>query len=262
MNLPDLVILALVEGVADVLPIDASAHALLVSKVVGWRAGSIAIAIHLGAALALGVYLWREVGQIGLAILRLRKARIEPGLRLLIKALLTAAPWIALAATIGTAPVAPLSDLALVGGITILCALAMGVIDRLCMTVKRVEHIGGITALTIGLAQLLAFIPGVGRVAVALTTARLLGLERPAAYRFVLLANIPVLLAAATDEVVQNLIKGVRPATTDILAFGLTFALVLLATAVAMSWVRALGLLPFALYRLGLGIGLIVLGMM
>jgi undecaprenyl-diphosphatase len=261
LNLPDLVIVALVEGVADILPIDPSAHALLISRLLGWRAGTIAVAIHLAEAMALLVYLWRETTLIGQGLWKLRKVRIEPGTRLLVKTLVASVPWIVLVSLLGSPPAAGLGEMLAVGVVTILCALAMWVIDRMCMTVKRIDHVGGATALAIGFVQLLAFFPGVGRVAVMLTCARLLGLERPAAYRFVLLVNVPVLLAAAGQDGVLASLRGVRPAAGDVLAFAITFILVLLAAAIGMAWIRRFGLVPFAAYRLLVGAALVVLAL-
>ncbi len=260
MQLPDLVILALVEGVADALPLDATAHALVVAKLLGWRAGTIDAAIHLGAAGALLLYLWRDVLLIGQGLWKLRRARIEPGTNLLAKALITAMPWLVGTALLGAPPAAGLGDLSLVGWVTIGCALLMGVVDKLCMTVKRIEHLGGATALIVGATQLFALVPGVGRVAVALTAVRLLGLERPDAYRFVLLANVPILLADGGMHAVQYSLQGLQPADSDLMAFGVTFVLVLLALPLAMAWVRRAGLLPFTVYRLLIGAGLVGLG--
>lgn len=259
MNLPDFLVLALVEGVADALPIDATAHSLLASKILGWRAGTIGVSIHLGAALALFAFLWREVGLIGQGLWKLRKARIEPGMRLLTKVLVTAAPWVVIVTVNGHPAPPQLSDLLVVGLVTILCAVVLGVSDRLCMTVKRVEHVGGLSAIVVGLAQLLAVFPGVGRSAAVLTATRMLGVERPAAYRYMLLVNIPALLAESGHDAVQFFLQGVRPSATDALAAGITFALVLLAVSVGMSWANRISLMPFALYRLAVGAGLVAL---
>jgi undecaprenyl-diphosphatase len=257
LQLLDLVILALVEGVADVLPIDATGHALAVAKLLGWRAGTIDAAVHLGAAFALLLYLRRDVMLIGQGLWKLRKGRIEPGTSLLAKILIAAAPWLVASALLGTPPVPTLADLPLVGGITIGCALLMAVIDKLSMTVKRIEHLGGATALVIGVAQLFAIIPGVGRLAIGLTTARLLGQERPDAYRFVLLATVPILLVDGVTHAVQYSLDGLQIAKSDIVAFGVTGFLILLALPLSMAWIRHSGLFPFALYRLLVGAGLI-----
>ncbi|HXP97918.1 MAG TPA: undecaprenyl-diphosphate phosphatase [Telmatospirillum sp.] len=262
MQLPDIVIFALAEGVADILPVDATAHSLVVAKLLGWRAGTIGAAIHLGAAFALLLYLWRDVLLIGQGLWKLRRARIEPGTSLLAKALLAAFPWLAATTLLGAAPVPGLADLVLVGAVTIFCALLMGVVDKLCMTVKRTEHLSGLTALIVGVAQLFALVPGVGRVAAALTAVRMLGLERPDAYRFVLLVNIPILLADGIAHAVHYSLDGLQPSDSDFVMFGVTCGLVLLALSISMAWIRRAGLLPFALYRLLLGVGLICLGVL
>jgi undecaprenyl-diphosphatase len=261
LQLPDLAILALVEGVADILPIDASAHGLLVSRLAGWRAGTIGAAVHLGVGAALLLYLWRDIGAIGLGLWRLRKGRVDPGAVLLFKALVAAAPWIVATSLVLAVPVAGLGDLAVVGAVTIVAAVIMLVVDRMSMTVKRIEHLEGANALVIGILQLLGLVPGVGRVAVALTVARLFGLERPDAYRFVLLANLPILLADGLSRSVQYSLQGLRPADSDVLVFAATFGLVLLAVSLTMAWVRRSGLGLFFLYRLCLGGALIALAL-
>lgn len=257
VNLPDLVILGFVEGVADVLPIDATSHALLVSRLVGWRAGTIGAAIHFGAALALLLYFWRDVLVIGQGLWKLRKRRIEPGTSLLAKLVLTAAPWLVATSFLGSTVVPGLSAMALVGGVTVASAFFMAVIDKMSMTVKRIEHLGGATALAIGVVQLLALIPGVGRVAASLTTARLLGLERPDALRFVLLSNIPILLASAGGAGISYYLQGLRPADGDLLVGAMTFVFVLIAVSLAMAWLRRATLLPFTIYRGIIGVALI-----
>ncbi|MTJ84198.1 MAG: undecaprenyl-diphosphate phosphatase [Telmatospirillum sp.] len=259
MQLPDLAIIALIEGVADVLPVDATGHALAVSKLAGWRAGTIAASVHLGAALALLLYLWRDMAAIGLGLWRVRRRRIEPGTVLLLKAVTAALPWIVAVAALGAVPVPGLGDLKAVGLITIVSALLMGAVDRMSMTVKRIEHLERSSALVVGVIQLLALVPGGGRVAIGRTTARLFGLERPHAYRFVLLANLPILLVEGIGRSLHYYAQGLGPTETDLLAAAVTFLLVLLAVWLTMAWIRRAGLLPFCLYRLALGAGLIAL---
>jgi undecaprenyl-diphosphatase len=259
LNLPQLFLLALVHGVADVLPIDATAHTLLFSTLVGWRAGTIGVAIDFGAALALVVYLWRDIVSIGRGLWRLRRGRLEFGTRLLIRCLLAAAPWVVAIVILGIGPEGRVSDLLTVGVVVIVVAVAMGLADRLSMTVNRIEHVTGITALFIGLVQLAALITGVGRVAIGLTAARLLGLERSSATRFVLLSSVPVLLAEAYGCIVAFHMDSLLPGPTDLLALGLTSVLVLAAVAVSVPWTNRVGLLPFVLYRMVLGAGLIAL---
>jgi undecaprenyl-diphosphatase len=258
VNLPDLGILALVEGVADIMPIDASAHSMLAARLSGWRAGPLAAAIHLGAILALMSYFWREMLSIAQGLWKLRKLRIEAGTRLLAKLCLTAAPLIvARSAILGVSP-PKMTDLLTVGIITLVMAIVMLLADRLSLTVKRIEHIGIGTSLAIGLMQMLALVTGVGRVAIGLTTARLFGMEREDGWRFVLLASLPVLIADIVTESAPGLALG----RSDLLALLASFLLILLALPIGLSLLRRAGLLPFVLYRLLFGLILVGLGML
>jgi undecaprenyl-diphosphatase len=262
VNLPDLGILALVEGVADILPIDASAHAQLAARILGWRAGPVAASLHLGVALALACYLWREVALICVGLWKLRKARVEAGSRLMAKILLAALPLILLQAGVGGVVPPKVNDLLTIGLITLACGFAMLFADRLSLTVKRIEHIGIGTTLAIGLVQLLSVIPGVGRVAAGVTMARLFGMERQDAFRFALLASLPVLLVRAVAEFLQNGQQGQHAGLSDLLAIVVTFVLALLALPFGFGVIRRAGLMPFVLYRLLFGVVLVGLGML
>jgi undecaprenyl-diphosphatase len=253
-------LLALVEGVANILPIDSSAHGLLASRLLGWRAGPLDAALHLALVLALMLYFWRDMLLIASGLLKLGKMRIEPGTRLLAKMLLAAAPLGLIAAGVGGINPPVPSDLLAVGLITLVAALAMLFADRLSLTVKRIDHIGIGTTLALGLLQLLSLLPGVGRLSMALTVTRLFGMERKEAYRFALLVSLPVLLAQSGGEIYRNSQAGLQVGRIDLLAFGVTLVLALLALPLGSSLIRRAGLLPFVIYRLLFGALLIGLG--
>jgi undecaprenyl-diphosphatase len=261
VNLPDLGILALIEGVADVIPIDASAHIQLATRLLGWRAGPLAAVLHLGTALAIMSYLWRDMAQIGIGLWRLRKARLEPGTRLLGKILLAAAPLLVALGGVGGFQAPRITNLFALGVITLFCALIMLFADRLSLTVKRIEHIGLGTTLAVSLVQLCSLVPGVGRVAAALIAARLFGMERQDAYRFILLVSLPILLGEALMEFAQNQAAHKQAGLSDLLAGLITYCLVLFVLPIAFSLIRRAGLLPFAVYRLLFGAMLVALGM-
>lgn len=259
MNLPDLGILALIEGVADIVPIDGSAHAMIVARLLSLRAGVLAPALHLGAALAVILYFWREIGLICSGLLKLRKMRIEPGTRLLAKMLVACLPFLLVQGGVGGIAPPAVTSIFWIGVVTMVCAVVMFFADRLSLTVKRIEHIGALTSLAIGVAQIAALLPGIGRVPAALIMARLFGMERTAAYRFVLLASLPILLVEAVIGQVQS---GRQPGFSDLLALGLSFGLVLVALPIAFSLIRRAGLTAFALYRLVFGAILVGLGLL
>lgn len=259
MNLPDLGILALIEGVADIVPIDGSAHAMIVARLLSLRAGALAPALHLGAALAVIVYFWREMSLIWSGLWKLRKLRIEPGTRLLAKMLVACLPFLLIQGGVGGIAPLAVTSLFRIGVVTMICAVIMFFADRLSLTVKRIEHIGALTSLAVGVAQIAALLPGIGHVPAALIMARLFGMERTAAYRFVLLASLPILLVEAAAGQVQS---GRQPGFSDLLAFGLSFGLVLVALPIAFSLIRRAGLTAFALYRLVFSAMLVGLGLL
>ena len=254
MNLPDLGLLALVDGVADCLPLDASAHAVIAARLLGVRAGALASSLHLGVALAIALYFWRDMGLIASGLWKLRKARIEAGTRLLAKMLVAALPLILIQSGVGGVAPPRVTGVLWIGGLTLATAVVMIFADRLSLTVKRVEHIGFFTSLAVGAAQLAALFPGIGRVPAALILARLFGMERSAAFRFTMLASLPVLLAEAVAGYARS---GRPPDLSDLLSLGLSFAFAMIALPAGFALMRRSGLLSFALYRLLFGVILI-----
>jgi len=126
--------------------------------------------------------------------------------------------------------------------------------DRVGMTVNQVEHMTLAQALTIGLAQVLAFVPGTSRSGITMTAARLLGFERGEAARFSFLLSIPAISAAGLWKG-RELISGSDAAMLQSAALTMAFSAVagFFAIAFLMAWLRRAGFLPFVVYRVLLG---------
>ncbi len=259
MNLTELGLLALVEGAANIFPIDASTHSLIVARLLRLRAAGLAPALHLGVALALALFFWREMALIASGLWKLRKARIEAGTRLLAKLLVASVPFLLIDGGVGGFTMPEIASVFWNGVITMICAILMIFSDRLSLTVKRIDHIGGLTSLAVGLAQVVALIDGIGRLPAALILARLFGMERSDAFRFVLLSSLMILLV----EGIAGFLHGGRsPGGSDALALGLSFFAAMIALPIGFSLMRRAGLLPFALYRLLFGAILVTLGLL
>jgi undecaprenyl-diphosphatase len=128
------------------------------------------------------------------------------------------------------------------------------VIDRACMTVKTTEHAGIRDALFIGLAQVLALVPGTSRSGITMTAARLLGYERTESARFSMLMSIPTILAAGALAGLELYETGDVAIQGDaIVAAALSFICALFAIALLMRWLRFASYTPFVIYRLLLG---------
>jgi len=132
--------------------------------------------------------------------------------------------------------------------------------DRVGITVRRVEHMNYGSALIIGLAQILALVPGTSRSGITMTAARFLGFERAAAARFSMLMSIPVIVAAgavAGRELAQS---GAPIVTGDAgLAAAIAFVTALISIAGLMNLLKRMSFTPFVIYRLILGAALLVL---
>lgn len=261
MTFLDVVFVALIQGLADVLPLSAAGHLALIPSLAASAEGraAVTVAADLGIVAALMLYFWRDLFAMGRSLVKLAKGRMDPGARLLLQVLIGSIPALALSwgfAELGggvagrTAAAAAL----VVFGLFLLAA------DRLGVTVRRVEHLGWVGAAVIGVLQAAAAIPGVSRTGITITAARLMGFERREAARFSLLLGIPMLAGHAGLTLWQLSRQAPLILSPDLaLAAGLSFAAAMIAVASMMAWLDRHTFTPFAVWRIV--VGLAVLGL-
>ena len=128
------------------------------------------------------------------------------------------------------------------------------------MTVKKLDHSSYLDVLVIGVAQILALIPGTSRSGITMTAARFLGFERAEAARFSMLLSIPTIAASGlwlglniyeANDV--TLTRGVLAAA------GLSFVTAIISIAALMAWLQRSSFTPFVIYRVVLGIALLAI---
>ena len=257
MTLWQIILLALLQGVTEFLPISSSAHLILVPTWMGWEDQGIAfdVAVHLGSLIAVLVFSRREISAIASESWAwvLRRAAPGPAARLGMMILLASLPVGVLGLLLHDTVEASFRDPKLIAVAGALFAILMVWADRRPQQVTRVRELGWRQALMIGCGQALALIPGASRSGVTMTAARALGMARPAAARLSFLLAIPVILGAAALETL-NLTAA--PLTADWGAMALGAAVAGGAAFVCMGALLRLvarwGLWPFALYRLAL----------
>ncbi len=263
MTLLQLAVIAAVQGITEFLPISSSGHLRMIPLLTGWpdQGLTIDIAVHAGTLLAVLAYLWRDVWSMLTGLVRIRSGMADPGLRLMVHlaaaTIPLAAAGYALTEYFGTAW---RNSLAVIAWATFGFGLLLYSADRIGLTVRRIEHMRLSGALAIGLAQILALIPGASRAGVTVTAARLLGFERRDAARFSMLLSIPAIAAAggfAYRELAESGDVALRMDAA--LAAGLAFVAALIAMAAMMRWLRRASFAPFVIYRLVLGGGLLAL---
>ena len=257
--------LSVLQGITEFLPVSSSGHLILFSKFTTFEDQGIAldVAVHLGSIFAVMIYFRKTIWEVIKGTL---KSYFIPNFKNNGNRIF----WLMV---IGTIPVVVTGllfrkygiefrddDGSKVIGWTILgFGLLLFVADKVGMTIRKVEHLGVLDALLIGLAQCLALIPGTSRSGVTITMARFLGVNRSEAAKFSMLLSVPTILAAGALECFR-LFRGGNP--SEILWAGdaalYSFAASIVVIFVMLKWLQKATYLPFVIYRLVLGIALIL----
>jgi undecaprenyl-diphosphatase len=251
-----MLILAVVQGLTEFLPISSSGHLVLTGKVMCWEDQGLAIdvAVHVGTLFAVALYFWRDIWMMTIGLGRLVTGRGGPQAKVLISVVVGTIPVVIVGFLAKDYVALVLRDVEIIAWTTIGFGILLWVADRVGMTVWRVEHLGVSSALLIGLSQVLALIPGTSRSGITMTSARLLGLERAEAARFSMLLSIPTILGAGLLTGLDIYEEGNMALGADvILAAAMSFVAGLVAIALMMRWLRHAGFGPFVIYRLLLG---------
>ncbi|MDP2698866.1 undecaprenyl-diphosphate phosphatase [Thalassospira sp.] len=262
MTLQHIILLAVIQGITEFLPISSSGHLVLVPAITGEADQGLLldVAVHVGTLLAVFVYFWRDVFAMIGGFFRLFSGRMTPSARMALHIILATIPVVAVGFYLKVSGIEEqLRSVELIAWMTLIFGIVLWIADRIGMTINRLEHMRWGGALFIGLAQVLALIPGVSRSGITMTAARLMGYERADAAQFSMLMSIPVIIGAGLLAGIDLYRADDMALTQDaLLAGGLSFLTALMAIAMLMSWLKKSTFAPFALYRVLLGGGLLV----
>lgn len=263
MTLLDVVLITLIQAIADVLPLGASGHLALFSRLASSpeARAAVIVAADAGIVVALMLYFWRDLFAMGRAVLKLAKGRMDPGGRLLLQVLAGSVPALAVTwafVELGGGAASP----NVAASAMVVFGLFLWAADRLGVTVRRVEHLGWLGAIIIGVLQAAAAIPGVSRTGITVTAARLMGFERRDAGRFSLLLGIPMIAGHGAYTLWQISHQTQLILSTDLmLTAALACVAAWLTVVVMMAWVERHSYAPFALWRVVLGLGVLGLAL-
>jgi undecaprenyl-diphosphatase len=257
MTLVQILVLAIIQGLTEFLPISSSAHLILGGKVFGWPDQGLAfdVATHLGTLLAVLVYFSKDLSGMARACLNPPRSAEDRQNRAMAAYLVIASVPALLAGFLFQELVANyLRDVRIIAWTTVLFGLLLWLADALGSRDKPVGAMTWPAALLIGLAQALALVPGVSRSGVTITAGRFLGFGPEAAARFSFLLAIPVVAAAGSFGAVQ-VARGeaVVNGPGFVLAMAMAAIAGWLCIAAFLALLRRVGLLPFIIYRLLLG---------
>jgi undecaprenyl-diphosphatase len=271
-------VLGLIQGLTEFLPISSSAHLVFVPWLFGWKDKAITsvqfdVALHLGTLVAVLVYFapdWRRLITAFIRSVVERRIGNDPDRRLVWFLALASIP----AALVGLFAESRIEEVFhdpnnLRGGLIVIAVMMIGMggllmlAERLGRRTDDLQNIQLGTALTIGVAQALALIPGVSRSGSTITAGLFLGLKRDAAARFSFLLATPVVLGAGLKKIYDVLAEeGGIPANEQ-----MGYAVGFVASAISgfvciyflLRYLRTRSTAPFIWYRLFVGLALLVL---
>lgn len=257
-------ILALVQGLTEFLPISSSAHLILVPQLLGWPDQGLAfdVAVHLGTLIAVFWFFRDEVIAIVSAWLRsIARRQHEPNDARLAWAIIVATLPVVLAGFFLEDFVeSQLRSPLVIASATAIFGVLLWFADLRRKNITDEHAVSLFIALLVGLAQVLALVPGTSRSGITITAGLFLGLSRQAACRFSSLIAMPAIGGAAVLEF-YALLHSSEPVAWDVLVFGLMVAAIsaYLCIKLFLQVVEKIGMLPFMLYRLVLAAVLFLL---
>lgn len=244
-------ILGLIQGLTEFLPISSSGHLLLIPYLLDWQPGGLTydVALNTGTFGAVVVYFWPRWRSLVVGGILGRQKKEGRLLGLLAVATLPAA----FAGYFGeNAVVSYLRQPIVAASMLILFGLILGLAERAARLNRRIDELGWRGALAIGASQALALIPGVSRSGITMTSGLLLGLTKEAAAEFSFLLLAPISLGAAASQAASFL--NAPNLTTMVQGTVVSFLVGLLAIHFLLRFLKQYGYRPYVIYRVAVGL--------
>lgn len=261
MDLLQLLVLALIQGVTEFLPISSSAHLILVPVVTGWPDQGLAfdLAVHLGTLVAVLGYFREDVARMLLAWTGSLAGRsLDPDARLAWGVILATIPAVAAGTWLGISGESVMRQPWIVALASIVFGVLLGWVDWRARSGRAVVDLGLRGFLGIGLAQALALIPGASRSGMTIMAGRALGLSRQDAARVSFFLAMPITVAAIAYEAVQLIAEPVvAPWAMLSLAALLAAVAAWITIHLFLALLQRMGMMPFVIYRIVLGVVLL-----
>jgi len=251
------IILALIQGLTEFLPISSSAHLIFPSQVLGWEDQGLAfdVAVHVGTLAAVIAYFKTDLLlMIKNALQAVQQRQLNHDLQLIFAVLIGTVPAGLTGLLFNDWIENNLRSVSVIASTTILFGILLGIADKRGLKLHSEGQINWKTGLIVGLAQALALIPGTSRSGITITMALFLGFNREASARFSFLLSIPLIAAGGglkSFELAQT------PGNVDwaqiFFAASLSAIVAYLTIKTFIKLLEKIGMMPFVIYRLLLG---------
>jgi undecaprenyl-diphosphatase len=258
-----IIILALVQGITEFLPISSSGHLVLVHQFMGnggqdlcWEQNRMMdVAVHIGTLLAVLLYFRNDMISMARGLTQPK----SEGRALMKYIVLASLPVLAIGLAVEKLQPSLLCMIEIMAWMTLVFGIVLGVADKYCRADKTIKDMTWRSALIIGFAQSLALVPGVSRSGITMTAGRILGFKRTEAAHFSLLLAIIAISAAGGLITLELLQSGdFALGINALIGIGLSFVTGYVAIYLMMAWLSRASFMPFAIYRVLLGGALLI----
>ncbi|MFC7702747.1 undecaprenyl-diphosphate phosphatase [Plastorhodobacter daqingensis] len=258
MTLFHLLLVSIIQGITEFLPVSSSGHLILLPALTELDDQGLVIdvAVHLGTLFAVVLFFWRDVAEALGGLGRLVRGRVDtPGARLALCLVIATVPVILLGLVLKvTGMMEMMRSIAVIGWMMIVFGIVLYWTDQKGMTAKKAEGWTVRDALVMGLWQAVALVPGTSRSGATISGARALGYGRHEAARLAMLMSIPTTIASGVllgAEVIAT--ANVQAARDGGIAAVLSFLAALAALTFMMRLLRRVSFTPYVVYRVVLG---------
>ena len=258
MDILQLILLAIIQGLTEFLPVSSSAHLILPAQVLGWedQGAMIDLMAHFGSLFAVLAYFRKDVAGMISGFFDLLRRRLNTNSVLALNLILATPPVLLLGAALEFGGLSDaMRDPLIIAIAFMFFGVVLWIADIRGSQSKTTEDLTWKGAIGMGLAQALALIPGTSRSGITMTAALGMGLTRSEAARFSMLMSLPVIGAGGMFAMLKLASEGSGSAnlTAGLIVAALSFIAAYATIAVFMKYVPKIGMFPFMVYRLLLG---------
>ena len=259
MALEIIIILSMVQGITEFLPISSSAHLIIIPEIFGSITSkrSFDVSLHFGSLLAVIFYLKKDISKIALDTIFFKQN--NEGLITFKNLIISTLPIVFIGFLVHLYDFDIIRNLEIIGWSTLCFGILLGIADVNIKITKFIKNLNLKDAFLIGLFQILALIPGTSRSGIVITAGLFMGFSRYEASKYSLLLSIPVILAAMTLESLSLYSKeGFFFNNEMILGIILSFCSAFITIKLFMKWINTASLKIFVFYRIILGVVILI----
>jgi len=257
-----LILVALVQGITEFLPVSSSGHLILISELSSApdQGQAIDVAVHIGTLFAVIIFFWRDVSMGLSGIPRMLTGRIDTaGSKLAFLLMIATIPAIAFGIVLKLTGLSDaMRSMTVIGWTMLLFGLLLWWADQRGTIEKTDADWTAKDAIKMGLWQAVALIPGTSRSGICITAGRMLGYSRQDSAKLAMLMSIPTIVASGVLLGVEVIATADAQVARDgAVAAVMSFVAALFALSIMMRLLRSVSFTPYVIYRVALGIVLL-----